>query len=295
MPAAGWTRVVEATPDRRRLTLRGYLDYLGWLAAHWALIVSLTRTQLKLTVSQSRVYYLWWMFDPILDTACYALLFALIKASAAPEVGEISGVEALPTIVFLLAGIVPWRLNQACWSSAGTTWQSNKPILEQIRFPHLALLISRFLGEAWLYVVAVAILLVACVVFGVMPAWTWLLIPFWVLAHGLLVLAFMPLFAIGPAFSQDILKLLPYFLRLGFFASPILYPLSVVPDWARPILLLNPVTLQVETYRQLIAGEVPAIGPILIFLAAMFAVLIAGSYLFIRLQSAMSRSVSRIY
>lgn len=297
VPDSGWTRVVQASDAAAGLGWSGYVAHLRWLWAHVPLILSLARTQLKLTVSRSRLYYLWWMFDPVLDTACYAVLFALLRANDNASLGLQSNGEAVPTVAFLLAGIVPWRFNQACWTAAAQTWQTHRAILEQVRFPHLVLLLARFLSEAWLYAVSLAVLVGAAVLFGVTPTWTWLLLPAWVAVHGLVVLAFMPLFAIASAFSLDLLKLQPYALRLLFFFSPILYALDpLVPPWARPWMLLNPITLLMETYRGLLLyGTTPPLLHLFAYIAALLSVLLATSYTFVRLQSAMSRSVTRMY
>ncbi len=297
-------RIVRADGRRDSLSVGGFVEHLRWLAEHVPLILSLAQTQLKLTVSRSRLYYLWWMLDPVLDTACYAVLFALLRA------GTSGGADGVPMVAFLLAGIVPWRFNQACWTAAGLTWQAHRAILEQVRFPHLVLLLARFLSEAWLYLVALAVLLGACVLFGVTPTWTWLLLPLWVLVHGLLVLAFMPVFAIASAFSLDLLKLMPYLLRLLFFFSPILYGLvPIVPEWLRPWMYLNPMTMLMETYRGLlfhgyprgaddaaaVLWTLPSPGGVLLYVSVLAGVLLATSYAFVRLQPTMSRNVSRMY
>ncbi|MEM7576697.1 MAG: ABC transporter permease [Planctomycetota bacterium] len=299
-------RTVNASSNRGRLGLSGYTAHLRWLFDHLPLVFSLARTQLKLTVSRSRLYYLWWMLDPVLDTACYAVLFALLRASTS------AGMDAVPTVAFLLAGIVPWRMNTACWAASGSMWQANRAILEQVRFPHLVLLLARFLSECWLYFVALFVLAGACVVFGLTPGWTWLLLPLWVCVHGLMVLAFMPLFAIGSAFSLDFLKLLPYLLRMIFFFSPVLYGLvPMVPEWLRPWMYLNPMTMLMETYRGIlfhgyprvpatdttpaVLWTLPSLGSVLIYVATLSLVLLLTTYAFIRFQPAMSRNVSRMY
>ncbi|MEM9752483.1 MAG: ABC transporter permease [Planctomycetota bacterium] len=306
------TRVVRAAANRSALGLSGYVAHVRWLIEHLPLVLSLARTQLKLTVSRSRLYYLWWMLDPVLDTACYAVLFALLRA------GTAAGLDTVPTVAFLLAGIVPWRMNAACWSASGQMWQAHRAILEQVRFPHLVLPIARFLSECWLYAVALGVLLAACVLFGVTPSWTWLLLPLWVCVHGLMVLAFMPLFAIGSAFSLDLLKLQPYLLRLIFFFSPVLYGMiPMVPPWLRPWFLLNPMTMLMETYRGILfhgyervpavldeAGNtitpavvwtLPSVGAVGLYIGALMFILFFTSYAFIRLQPTMSRNVSRMY
>lgn len=284
-------RVVSAAQTTRQRGLADYVEHLRWLAQHAGLVRSLTQTQLKLTVSRSRLYYLWWLLDPILDTACYAILFILIRASAG------SGADShIPMIAFLLSGMVPWRLTSACWMSAGNTWTSYRALIEQVRFPHLVLLISRFFSEFWLYTIALGVLALACVVFGVMPTWLWLLVPLWVVVHALTVLAFMPVFAIATAYSLDLQKLLPYLLRLVFFGSPILYSLDIVPERFQPLFFLNPMTLLVEVYRDLLLrGELPNLLAVGGYVGVMSVVLVLTSYLFVKFSPSMMRSVSRMY
>ena len=282
-------RVVTADAKRGQAGFGGYLRHLRWLAEHAPLVRMLARVQLRLTVRRSRLYYLWWLLDPVLDTALYAVLFLVIRASA-------SGTSEVPLIAFLLAGIIPWRLTFGCWNAAGNVWATNRPLIEQLNFPHLVLLLSRFLTEAWLYLFALMILVVTCLFVGVGPAWWWLALPLWVLVHALTIIAFMPLIALVTAFSQDLLKLMPYALRLLFFGSPILYALEQLPEAIRPWVYLNPLTMLIETYRGLLLyGVAPSALSVLSYVAAMFGVLLVSSYLFVRFGSAMSRSVSRMY
>ncbi len=283
-------RVVSADDAVKHHGFTAYLQHLRWLAQHAALIRSQSQTQLKLTVSRSRLYYLWWMLDPILDTACYAVLFMLIRAGASSEG------DGVPMVAFLLAGIVPWRFNGACWGAAGNIWVAHKALIEQVRFPHLVLLLARFLTEAWLYAIALLVLAGACVVFGVMPKASWLFLPVWIVVHALMVLAFMPVFAIASAFSQDLLKLLPYLLRLVFFFSPILYGMELVPDRFTPLFYMNPMTMLIETYRDvLLLGQMPDMVAVGWYVLAMLAVLGVTSMLFVWLGPAITRNVSRTY
>lgn len=279
---------IDARDARRTRSLRGYIGHLGWLWAHRTLIRKMAQVQLRLTVAQSRLYYLWWLLDPLLETLCYALLFLVIGR------GQSDG--SAPLIAFLLTAMIPWKLTSACLDHATGVWGANRGLLDQIRFPSLVLLMARALSELWLYAVALGVLVISNTIAGVRPTWTLLLLPGWVAIHALMALALMPLMAIGTAYSQDLRKLIPYGTRLLFFASPILYPVSALPDALEPYAYANPLTMLTEGYRNiLLEGTAPDPGATTIFVGALLLLLLLSSYLFIRLERSMIRSVGRIY
>lgn len=282
-------RIVSAQTRRQERTLGGYLAHLRWLAQHTAMIRILARTELRLSVARSRLHYFWWVLDPVLQTMLYAVLFTVIRAIHAEQKG-------VPIIAFLLAGMIPWRPTVGCWTSVGSIWVSNRALIEQLRFPYMVLLFSKFLTEFAMYMFAFVVLVVLCMVVGVSPKWTWMLLPLWVVVHGLVTIAVMPIFAIVSAFSTDVLKFLPYVLQLIFFGSPILYSIDMMPQWVRPWLYLNPLTMLIRTYRDLLLlGHWPDPLGVTVYVAAMLVLLVVTTYLFVRFGSAMSRSVSRIY
>ena len=284
-------RVISAASAKAYGSPAGFVRYLGWLARHTALVRVLARAQLKATVRRSKLYYLWWLLDPLLDTLCYAFLFIVIRRGGGGGAGE---EHAIPLIAFLLAGIMPWRWTASCWSISGHLWDANKALIQQVRFPYFVLLLSRFLSEAWLYVVSLAVLFGTLLISQVPPHWTWALLPAWLVVHGLMVIAFMPFFAVAAAFSQDVSRLLPYFLRLMFFCSPILYEVTALPGAVRDLFWLNPLTLVMTGYRDLLLyGRLPGGGATLIFLAAMAVVWLVGTMLFVRFEPYVSRSIAR--
>ena len=280
-------------PDdaRHARTWRGYAEHLRWILRHGPMIRELAASQLQMTVSRSRLYYLWWLLDPVLDTACYALLFIVIaRGGPLPD-------DAPPLIAFLLAGLIPWRLCASSWQIAAGLWQNNKGLLEQIRFPVMALMLSRFATEAWLYGIALVVLVGACLLSGVAPGWTWLLLPVWVVLHAALVVAVMPLFSLLTAYSVDLLKLLPYALRLAFFGAPVLYSIPEGwPAWAQQVLWLNPLTPLVTGYRDLLLyHRLPSTTTLIVFPLCVAAVFLLSTKLFVSLERHMIRNVARLY
>ena len=284
-------RTIGPDDARHARTWAGYLEHLRWIAGHGPMVRELAASQLQLTVSRSRLYYLWWLLDPVLDTACYALLFLVVARGGAVAEGS------PPLIAFLLAGLIPWRLCASSWQIAAGLWQNNKGLLDQIRFPVLALMIARFATEAWLYGIALVVLVAACVLSGVAPAWTWLLLPVWVVLHALLVIAVMPLFAAMTAYSVDLLKLLPYALRLAFFGAPVLYSIpDGWPGWAKQILWLNPLTPLVTGYRDLLLyARLPSTTTLIVFPLVVAVLLLLSTRLFVALERNMIRNVARLY
>ncbi|MEM7680338.1 MAG: ABC transporter permease [Planctomycetota bacterium] len=281
-------RIISVEEARRRQTFGHFVGYLAWLWKHLRLVETLSRTELKRTVAKSKLYYLWWMFDPLLDTACYAFLFLMFR----PRTG--TGEIDAPILIFLLAGIIPFRWTSSCCAAAAATWKRYANIIQQVRFPYLVLPGATFRTEGWLYLCALGVLLCATLAYGLWPTAAWLTLPLWLALHGLVTLALMLPIAVLSAFSSDFTRVVPYGLRLMFFATPILYTGDQLPVWARPVANLNPLAHVVNGYRAiLLDGVAPDPVSATVLLAVSLVGLAAGAFWFVRSEPFIARSITR--
>ncbi|MEM6750174.1 MAG: ABC transporter permease [Planctomycetota bacterium] len=281
-------RIISVQEARRRQTLGHFLAYLLWLWRHLRLVETLARTELKRTVSRSKLYYLWWMFDPLLDTACYAFLFLMFR----PRTG--TGEIDAPILIFLLAGIIPFRWTSSCCAAAANTWKRYANLIQQVRFPYLVLPGATFRTEGWLYLCALGVLLAATLAYGLWPTAAWFALPLWLVLHALVTLALMLPVAVLAAFSSDFTRIVPYGLRLLFFATPILYTPDQLPELAQPVANLNPLAHIVSGYRAiLLDGAWP--NPVAAGALAAVALvgLALGAFWFVRSEPFIARSISR--
>jgi ABC-2 type transport system permease protein len=197
-------------------------------------------TEFKKTYFGTVLGYLWSLARPL-------MLFGVLLAVFTQVFRLGSEVPHYP--VLLLFNIVLFSFFQEATTGAVQSIVSNEAVVRKTQFPRVVIPLAVVLTSAFnlgLNLVVVAVFVLA---FGVEPMWTWLLFP--------LVLAF--LFAIAVAVAMLVSSLYPRFRDISiiwtvlvttlFYASPVLYPLEVVPQTLRDFILLNPLAPVFELAR----------------------------------------------
>jgi homopolymeric O-antigen transport system permease protein len=229
---------------------------LGELWAHRELIYFLTKRELQVRYKQSFFGVSWAVLQPLAYAAVLAVVFG--KLVPLPT-------EGFPYAVFALVAIVPWQfISQTITHGAGSLVQDSQ-LISKVYFPRLALPISKAASLIVDLVVSLPVVIVVVLVSGVTIQVT-----------APLVIAFLALgvitaFAIGTLFAainvkyRDVGQIVPVFIQLTFFATPIIYSthaLHVTEKWLY-ILSVNPFFSVIEGVRwALIGAEYPGTGQI---------------------------------
>ena len=276
-------RVISRETARQSGTLTEMLSYFKWVVRRRDLIRAVCNSELKQTVVRSKLSYLWWIMDPLFDTICYVFLMFAIGRGAGREI---------PYTVFILTGIMPWRWSTGCWIGSTKLWSQYRELINQLRFPYMTLILSRFLHELILYVISYVVIFGACIAYGYYPQTSWLMLPVIILAHSAIVLGLMFFFSMLSLYFADLERILPFLLRLWFFCSPILYALDELPAWAQKLMLLNPMAPILANYRGcLLQGQVVELGYFGVYALVFVLALSLGMSIFIRKEPYISRYV----
>ena len=200
----------------------------------------------------------WTVLAPFLDLLVYSYVFSvLFHARVSPPVD----VETqMPFGLILLAGLLPYDILSRVISVAPVEVLQKPNYVKKVRFPLEVLPVVR-LGVAFFQgSVALGVLLVGAVYFTHRLWWTVILLPLMLLPLTLLALGLGWLLAALGVYFRDLQSMMGILLRIWFFATPIVYPLSSVPRWALPIVQANPLTFVVQAVRDvLLWGRVPSI------------------------------------
>ena len=182
----------------------------------------------------------WAMFQPVATMLIFTVVFSVM--------GKIPS-DGFPYPVFLYAGLLPWFYISQALSRGGTSLVGEAPLISKVYFPRLILPLSATIAPLVDLLLAFVAFLGLMAWFEVMPTWRILLLPLFAglgatiaLATGLWVSALYVRY-------RDVGHILPMFIQLGMFVSPILYPVSKVPESWRAIYALNPVVSVVEGFR----------------------------------------------
>jgi ABC-type polysaccharide/polyol phosphate export permease len=219
----------------------------GRLTAYWRLLRDLTWVEFKLREQGTVLGFLWTLLYPLL---IFVVLYFLFVRWLGKFVDQYAA--------YLLIGLVLWNFFQRATSMALTSFSRRRSLIKNYRFPREIVLFSTIGSATIPFVVEMGLLLFFIILFGVPPRLTWLFLP--------AVMAVLLLFVTGISFFlplisgeyRDMEKIWEVLTMALFYVTPIFYPLSIISEGKRAILLYNPITqLLVAARGCLIDGQVP--------------------------------------
>ena len=244
------------------------------------LLSELLRRDLAARYAGSFAGPVWAVLNPAIVCTLNAFVFAYVLRVPTPAGFTGSYVE------YLIAGLLPWLGLQEAVSRATTSVSDGAHLVKKMKFP-VALLTASAAGAA-LVIQAIAVALLAAY-FAVSGPGRVQLIPL------LGAFAFEVLLLSGPililaalnVFFRDLAQIVGPLLMIAFYLTPILYPESMVPGWAEPLLALNPLRDAIALFRAgLVGTAMPPWHRLGAETAAFIVLGFAGRQLFRRLRPA---------
>lgn len=161
--------------------------------------------------------------------------------------------DGAPYFLFALAGMVAWSYVVGAASAAAESVVADQVLVRKVYFPREILPLAAVAAAFVDLVPALTVLLAVAAAYGVAPSLAWLLLP----VPVLLLATFAA--AIGIGFSglnvyyRDVRHLLPFAFQLGLFASPVIYPVSAVPEaWRTLYVVSNPAAAAIDGLRRIV-------------------------------------------
>jgi lipopolysaccharide transport system permease protein len=193
---------------------------------------------------------LWFLIQPILTVIIYMVVFGgFAKLST----------DGLPQPLFYLAGVVTWNYFSDCLNKTSSTFTTNQAIFGKVYFPRLIVPLSTVasglirLGIQVLLFVAIYIYYLVVGV-NIAPNSYAILIPVLILMLAGLSLGFGIIISSMTTKYRDLTILFTFVVQLWGYATPVMYPLSMVPSKYQWLVALNPVTAIVETFKYVTMG-----------------------------------------
>jgi len=264
---------------------------LSELATTRDLMVNLTLRELRGKYKRSVLGWAWSLLNPLATMVIFSVVFRFFLKVPVPR-GDPSGVKVFA--FFLLCALLPWNFLANGMTGGMGALLNNANLIKKVYFPREVLVAANVASWVVSLLIELAVLAVALTIAGsfVLP---WLV--------GVIVLvAIQTVFVTGVAlmlavlnvYFRDVQHLIGILIQLWFYATPIVYPLSVVPRRAevlgwdvplRTLYELNPMVRFVEAYRDCLYNlRVPPLGDVAALLGVAVVTLIAGMALFNRLE-----------
>lgn len=193
------------------------------------------------------------------------------------------GSDGIPYPIFYYSALVPWVFFANSVSQGANSLVGNANLLRKIYFPRLAMPISTVLSGLVDFVVAMTLLVAMMAWYGYLPDLIALAI-----VPGLLLLALVSALGVALWLSavnvsyRDVQYVVPFLVQLWLFATPIVYPSSLVDEPWRTVLGINPMSGVVEGFRWSLLGEGPSPGPMLAVSAGVAVFLLVTGALYFR-------------
>lgn len=232
----------------------------GWARISWKelvhyqdLLFLLVRRDFISRYKQTMLGPLWFVIQPLLTTLVFTVIFG--------KVANIS-TDGLPQVLFYMCGLLAWGYFAQCMGGTSTTFVSNAGLFGKVYFPRLVIPLSVVISS----LMSFAIQLVTFLVF-----WVWFkfftgsgalfhfnaclfALPFLVLLTAAIGLGVGLWMSALTAKYRDFTHLSSFLTQLWMFATPIVYPLSEVPQKWQWVVALNPMTVVAEAYRLAFLG-----------------------------------------
>jgi lipopolysaccharide transport system permease protein len=240
---------------------------------HRELIYFLTKRELQVRYKQSFFGVSWAILQPLAFAFVFAAIFGTLVKNPT---------QGVPFAVYVIIGLVPWQFTAAAITAGSGSLVQDANLISKVYFPRLALPISKALSLILDLVLGIPIVIGMILVYGVALKSTALLaIPF-------LGLGVITAFALGTLFAavnvkyRDVSQLVPVFVQIMFFATPILYSVvgagnTHITEKYLYVLALNPMFSVIEGVRwALIGTEFPGGTEIAISVASALFILFFG-------------------
>lgn len=261
---------------QREITIRPEQSWwkidLNELWQYRELLYIFTWRDIKVRYKQTVLGVIWVLFQPIVTTGIFSIFFG--KIAKLPS-------DNLPYPLFVLSGLIIWNFFANGLSSSSQSLVIHESLIKKAYFPRIILPLSAVITTGVDFLIVLPVLFAAIFIFGYSPHPAGLL-----LLPVLFIVLFLTTSGLGLLLSainvkyRDVRFILPFFIQIGLFLSPVIYPISAIYDFRKWILMVNPLTGVIEVNRQLISGVIinwPQLG--LSFFIAL-TVFLVGFYYF---------------
>jgi homopolymeric O-antigen transport system permease protein len=260
------TIVIEPKKGLFQLDLKGIWQYRE-------LLYFLVWRDLKVRYKQTVIGIGWAVLQPFVTMVIFTVIFGnLVKVPS----------DGLPYPIFAYSALLPWNYFASALQRCVVSVVGDAALVSKVYFPRLILPLAGTISGFADFFVSFLLLIGMMTFYGLGISWTVLALPFF------LLLALSTALAVGLWLSalnvryRDVGHTIPFLMQVWMYASPIVYPVSVIPEKYRFLYSLNPMAGVIEGFRWALLGkQSPDFGVMAISVAVVL-LLISGGVVFFR-------------
>ncbi len=232
------TVIIEPSGPWPRIDLRE-------LWAYRDLFLFLVWRDIKVRYAQTVLGAGWAILQPVLAMVVFTVIFG--NFAKIPS-------DGVPYPVFSLAALVPWIYFSTALTTASNSLIANPNLITKVYLPRLVIPIAPVLAGLVDFAIALVILFAMMLAFGIVPSSGVAVLPMLVLIMMMAAAGIGCLLAALNVQYRDVKHIVPFLVQVLMFASPIVYPMSLVPEAYRVAYALNPMAGVIEGFRSVLLG-----------------------------------------
>jgi lipopolysaccharide transport system permease protein len=263
------TLVLQATRGWRAIDLKEVWDYRE-------LMMIFAWRDLKVRYRQTLLGALWVMGQPLVSMLIFTLIFG--------RVAKLGVTTTTPYPVFVLAGLLVWNFVSGAINHVGNSLIGASYLISKAYFPRLVVPLSNIITNLVDFAIAAVLLVPVMLWYRVLPGVEILLAPLLVLLATLFAFGLGLWIAALNVEYRDIRILIPWILQIAMYVTPVVYPLSALPEKYRVFAVLNPMAGIVEAFRATLFGTPMPYMALLWSVAASLILLLSGAFYFRRVE-----------
>jgi lipopolysaccharide transport system permease protein len=209
------------------------------------LLYFLTLRELKLRYKQTVIGVGWALVQPLLAAAIFTVIFGMFAKMPSGDV---------PYPIFALTAVLPWTYFAEAVRRSSTGLVSDSELIRKVYFPRLIVPLAMVISPLADFAVGLVVLLALCAWYGIPPTIYIVFLPLFLMVAVALALSVS--LWLGPLSVRfrDVMHTLPFLIQIWLYASPVAYPVSIVPERWRLLYSLNPMVGVVEGFRWVLLG-----------------------------------------
>jgi lipopolysaccharide transport system permease protein len=266
-------------PDDPLVSIRAQRRWTGFefreIWAYRDLLYFLTWRDIAVRYKQTALGAAWAILQPLAMMLIFTLFFG--RLARIPS-------DGIPYPIFAYAGLLPWTYFSNAVTNSGNSLVGSANLITKVYFPRVIVPAAAVMAGLVDFGLAFLVLAALMVVYGVGLTWSILMLPVLVALTALVALGIgMWMSALNVKY-RDVRYALPFLIQLWMFATPVIYPSSIMPQRWKWVLQLNPLTGIIEGYRSALLGRPFEWGALGISAAVTVVVLCYAAYSFWRTE-----------
>jgi lipopolysaccharide transport system permease protein len=215
------------------------------------LFVLFIKRDIKVSYKQTVLGPLWFFIQPLLTTAMFLLVFGRIARIST---------DGVPPVLFYLGGITVWNYFSECLRLTSDTFVKNANLFGKVYFPRiitpLSIVSSNLVKFAIQFLLFLGVFLYYYFTGALInPNVSLFLLPLYIFILALLALGFGLIISAMTTKYRDLTFLIQFGIQLWMYATPVIYPISRIPEKYRGMIMANPVSPVVESFKYGFTGS----------------------------------------